>query len=260
MVSGEARRLEGDRDGEARLQRQRRAVRLNTWIDRETGMGRWTASWDPETMLRLENRLDAEVQALFHDVAPNGCPTDLLEKQGFLRAHALLGLLNGGGARLGRPEIVVVIDHTTASTEPVIEWGLPVELPTRVLDEVAKTAKVHTVVVRNGEIIDAPGELNQGRSNRLANRAQRRALGALYPTCAIPGCLVRYSRTKLHHVIWWEHGGPSDLDNFLPVCERHHHDIHNDDWQLTLEPDRTLTIRFPDGTIMTTGPPKRSAA
>jgi hypothetical protein len=129
-----------------------------------------------------------------------------------------------------------------------------------VLDEVAKTAKVHTVVVRDGEIIDAPGELNQGRSNRLANRAQRRALGALYPTCAIPRCQVRYSRTKLHHVIWWEHGGPSDLDNFLPVCEHHHHNIHNDDWQLTLKPDRTLTIQLPDGTIMTTGPPKRHAA
>ena len=119
---------------------------------------------------------------------------------------------------------------------------------------------VHTVVVRGGVIIDAPGELNLGRSSRLANRAQRRALGAVYATCAIPGCRVRYSRTKLHHVIWWEHDGMSDLDNFLPVCERHHHNIHHDHWLLTLTPDRTLTIRFPDGTIMTTGPPTRHAA
>jgi hypothetical protein len=81
---------------------------LNTWIDRDTGMGRWSATWDPETMVRLENRLDAQVQALFHDTQPEGCPSDLLEKQSFLRAHALLALLNGGGARLGRPEIVVV--------------------------------------------------------------------------------------------------------------------------------------------------------
>jgi hypothetical protein len=124
----------------------------------------------------------------------------------------------------------------------------------------AKTAKVHTVVVRNGEIVDAPGELNLGRSNRLANRAQRRALGAIYPTCAIPHCQVRYSRTKLHHIIWWEHDGRSDLDNFLPVCEHHHHNIHDNGWQLTLEPNRTLTIQLSDGSIMTTGPPKRSAA
>jgi hypothetical protein len=223
-------------------------------------MGRWSATWDPETMLRLENRLDAHVQTLFHDATPDGCPTDPFEKQAFLRAHALLGLLNGDGARLGRPEIVVVVDHTTANTSPVIDWGLPIDLPQRVLADLAKTATVHTVVVRNGVIIDAPGELNLGRSTRLANRAQRRALRAIYTTCAIPGCTVRYNRTKLHHVIWWEHDGLTDLDNLLPVCEQHHHNIHNDGWLLTLQPDRTLTIQLPDGTIMTTGPPKRSAA
>jgi hypothetical protein len=259
-VRAEARRLESDGDGLDRLERQRRAVRLNGWIDRETGMGRWTASWDPEMMVRLENRLDTQVQAMFHDRQPDGCPTDVFEKQSYLRAHALLALLDGRGVRLGRPEIVVVVDHTTPATQPVVDWGLPVELPQRVLDDLFETAVVTTVVVRNGVIIDAPGELDLGRSTRLANRAQRRALGAIYATCAIPGCRVRYSRTKLHHVIWWRHDGRTDLDNLLPVCEHHHHNIHHDGWLLTLTPDRQLTIRFPDGTIMTTGPPKRGAA
>ncbi len=54
-----------------------------------------------------------------------------------------------------------------------------------------------------------------------------------------------YGRTKLH---------------LLPVCEPHHQNIHNDGWLLSLTPDRTLTIQFPDGSIMTTGPPKRGAA
>jgi hypothetical protein len=71
---------------------------------------------------------------------------------------------------------------------------------------------------------------------------------------------VRYSRTKLHHVIFWEHGGRSDIDNFLPVCEQHHQKIHNDGWLLRLSPNRTLTVTLPDRTIMTTGPPKRNAA
>ena len=159
----EARRLESDGDGLDRLERQRRAVRLNSWIDRETGMGRWTASWDPETMVRLENRLDTQVQAMFHDRQPDGCPTDLFEKQSYLRAHALLALVDGRGVRLGRPEIVVVVDHTTSATEPVVDWGLPVELPQRVLDDLYETAVVHTVTVRNGVIIDAPGELDLGR-------------------------------------------------------------------------------------------------
>jgi hypothetical protein len=40
----------------------------------------------------------------------------------------------------------------------------------------------------------------------------------------------------------------------------HHQKIHNDGWLLTLTPDHTLTIRTPDGQVMTTGPPKRNAA
>jgi hypothetical protein len=262
-VRAETRRLERDSDGLERLERQRRAVRFDSWIDRQTGMGRWSATWDPETMVRLENLLDAKVQALFHDTQPANCPTDLLAKQSFLRAHAVLALLlDGGGCRLGRPEIVVVVDHTHPDPDgrPVVDWGVPVDLPERVLADLYRTARVCTVLVRNGVIIDAPGELNLGRTTRVANRAQRRALGALYPTCAIPGCHVRYSRTKLHHVIWWRHHGPTDLNNLLPVCERHHQNIHNDGWVLTLTPDRTLTIHLPDGQIMTTGPPERGAA
>jgi hypothetical protein len=170
-----------------------------------------------------------------------------------------LALLDGKGVRSGRPEIVVVVDHTTAASEPVVDWGLPVELPRQVLADLYQTATVSTVVVRNGVIIDAPGELDLGRSTRLANRAQRRALGAIYATCAIPGCQVRYSRTRLHHIIWWHHNGRTNLDNLLPVCEQHHQNIHNDGWLLTLAPDRTLTIQFPDGSIMTTGPPRRLA-
>ena len=124
-LRAEARRLETDNDADARLSRQRRAIRLNTWIDHDTGMGRWSATWDPDTMVRLENRLDAQAQALFHDAQPDGCPTDLLDKQSYLRAKALLALLDGDGVRLGRPEIVVVVDHTTSSDKPVIDWGHP---------------------------------------------------------------------------------------------------------------------------------------
>jgi hypothetical protein len=258
----EVRRLDSDGDAEDRLQRQRRAVRLSSWVDRASGMGRWSAIWDPQTMVSLENRLDAQVDALFHDTPPEGCPSDLLEKQAYLRALALRALLDGGGVRLGRPEIVVVVDHTQPRPDgtPTIDWGLPVELPDQILDALRPFAAHHTVVVDGGVIIDAPGRLHLGRTTRLANRAQRRALGAVYTSCAIPGCQVRYSRTKLHHVTFWEDGGLTDVDNLLPVCQQHHDKIHNNGWHLQLAPNRTLTITLPDGTIMTTGPPKRNAA
>jgi hypothetical protein len=71
---------------------------------------------------------------------------------------------------------------------------------------------------------------------------------------------VRYTRIELHHVTFWEDGGLTDLDNLLPLCQRHHDKIHHDGWLLRLARNRTLTITLPDGTIMTTGPPKRNAA
>ena len=213
-------------------------------------------------MLRLQNRLDAHVEALFHDTQPDGCPTDPIEKQSYLRAHALLALLDGNGVRLGRPEIIVVEDHTNPQPDdkPTLDWGLDVDLPHEFLDTLRPTASVYSITVRNGVVVDAPGELNLGRRTRLANRAQRRALRGLYATCAIPRCCVRYSRTKLHHITWWRHGGRTDLDNLLPVCQQHHHNIHNNAWHITLSRNRELTITLPDGQIMTTGPPKRHTA
>jgi Domain of unknown function (DUF222) len=262
VVRDEASRLERDGDGMERLDRQRRAVRLNSWTDKVTGMGRWSATWDPATMASLETRLDARVETLFHDVQPAGCPTDPLEKQSFLRAHALLALLNGDGAGVGPPQIIVVEDYTSPLPDgrPTLDWGVDVDLSREFLDELRPRAKVHSIKVRNGVILEAPGTLNLGRTTRLANGAQRRALRGLYATCAITGCCVRYSRTKIHHVVWWRNGGMTDLDNLLPVCEIHHQKIHKGGWMLTLTPNRQLTIEIPDGEIMTTGPPQRGAA
>ena len=176
-----------------------------------------------------------------------------------------LAFFRGGPSRLGRPEIVVVVDARQQTLDanggtPVVDWGLPVELPPRALEDLFQRADAHPVIVHNGAVLHAPGEMNLGRTTRLASRAQRRALRALYPTCAVPACCVAYEFTKPHHVHYWEHGGPTDLANLLPVCSKHHHAIHEGGWKLTLRPDRQLTITLPDGTILTTGPPPRIRA
>jgi Domain of unknown function (DUF222) len=261
-VRDQARRLEAASDGLERLERQRQAVRLSTWIDKMSGMGRWSATWDPATMVTLESRLDAQVDTMFHTALPEGCPTDPLEKQGYLRALALLALLDGHGARVGRPELIVVEDHTNPDPDghPSIDWGLDVDLPREFFDDVRQRATLYSITVRNGVVINAPGVLNLGRTTRLANRAQRRALRGLYATCAIPGCHIRYNRTKLHHITWWRHHGLTDLDNLLPLCEHHHQNIHHNRWLISLGPHRELTLQLPDGQIMTTGPPNRTAA
>ena len=249
----EERRL-GRVAGMATLEQQQRAVRLAAHTDRESGMRRYVLTLDPLSAVAFEQRLDAAVEALFHDAAPAGCPADAVERHQFLRAHALLRLSEGGGGRAGRPEIIVVVDTTDPGSEPTVDWGLPVEIPHRVLHDLWEAANVVPVIVRNGVVLHAPGELELGRTTRLANRAQRRALRAMYRTCAIPGCEVRFAHCKIHHVVWWRHGGRTDLANLVPLCHRHHTHVHLDGWDLHLSADRTLTVRTPDGRRRTTSP------
>ncbi len=269
----EARKLQ-EGDGLDRLERQRRNARARSWVDPE-GMWNLTAKFDPLTGVRIASRIDATIQALFAQTVPVECPDDPIEKQRYLAAQAVAQLLlnNALGdtddntpdttptSRAGKPEFVVVVDaDAPGHVGPVAEFSIPVEIPARVLATLAGTADIHTVIVRNGIVLHAPGELNLGRTTRLANRAQRRALRGLYRGCAIPGCTVGYDRCKLHHILWWRHGGSTDLHNLLPVCSVHHTKIHNDNWIIELGPNRELTLTLPDGTIHTTGPPNRQTA
>lgn len=251
-------------DGIERLERQRRATGLRSWTD---GDGMWCLSgrFDPVTGVKIAAKLDNAVAALFAEQSPATCPTDPVAKQRHLSALALARLIETDGAvggRPGRPEYVVVVDTSLSDGAggPQVDWGLPVEVPHRVLAEMAGAGSVETVIVRNGVVLHAPGRLDLGRTTRLANKAQRRALRALYSTCAIPGCEVRYDCCKLHHLEWWRHGGRTDLDNLLPVCQHHHSRLHADEWHLTLGPNRELTVTTRDGNVMRSGPPKRSAA
>jgi hypothetical protein len=266
-----ARRLRDERKrllakaGVDRLEQQQRATSMRTWVDGE-GMWNVRGRFDPVLGVQLAALLDSSIESLFSELVPEVCPTDPVAKQEFLRAHAFARLVSGdtGSTRSGRPEFVVVIDagQTDPAGGPTVDWPIAVEIPARVLAEMINDfdARPVGVVVRNGVVIHAPGELILGRSTRLANRAQRRALRGLYSTCGVPGCAVHYDRCKLHHVVWWRNGGRTDIDNLLPLCAAHHHAVHDAGWELLLDSHRELTIGFPDGSIQTTGPPSRTAA
>jgi hypothetical protein len=259
-VAATVRRIEGD-DGTARLDRQRRATRLRTWVDRATGMWCLRGEFDPETGARLAGRLAAMVDTLYADQSPATAPADPGERQDHLRGLALVALTQGQGSA-GRSELNVVVDTTVAHPAggPIVDWGIPVEIPLPVLADLVGTADIHAVIIANGAVLHAPGRLDLARTTRIANRAQRRALRALYPTCALPGCGVGFDYCKIHHITWWDNGGSTDLINLLPVCHRHHHAIHDHHWHVTLTADRTLTLTLPDGTRQTTGPPTRNIA
>lgn len=190
-----------------------------------------------------------------HD-GPTGRPTSADEWDEFAAE------VGTASTRFGRPECVFVIDTTNLDHEgnPTVDWGIPVTIAWARVQDLCTNAAIRPVILRDGAVIDADATLNLGRTTRLANRAQRRSLRAIYATCAVPGCSVAFDHTKPHHVHWWRHGGPTDFANLLPLCSKHHHSAHEGGWLLTFGPDRELTIELPNGQIMRTGPPRRRPA
>jgi hypothetical protein len=79
--------------------------------------------------------------------------------------------------------------------------------------------------------------LDVGRVTRTIPDGLRRAVAARDRGCTHPGCGRPVSWTECHHIIPWEHGGPTRLDNLVLLCRAHHRQIHSTDW----------TVRIRDG-------------
>jgi hypothetical protein len=228
---------------------------LRAWFDQATGMLRLSGEFDAETGAALVNRLNAQIETLFHETTPDHCPDDPSARQDFVRAHALLDLTKGGEGARWRTEMSIVIDIDTIlhgrHDGSKVDCGVEgVDLPVEVLRRMALFADIIPVVVDRDGVV-----LKMGRTRRLATRNQRRALRAMYRWCAMPDCRTPVSRCTPHHCQEWEHGGLTDLEVLVPICKHHHSILHAKGWTLTLSPDRRLTISRPDGTVMTTGPP-----
>jgi Domain of unknown function (DUF222) len=246
-------------DGLELLSRQQKATYLKTWVDLASGMWCMHGEFDPENGDKLNKRLIRTIEKLFHDATPDTAPADPLDKQHHLRALALVALVSGTGAAPGGVEMSILIDAATLSTGKhdgsIIDFGLPIDLPIETIRRMACLAEITPIIVGADGV-----KLHLGKTTRLANPAQRRALRAMYGGCAVPGCCVAWDHVVIHHLKYFSLGGPSDIENFLPLCHKHHHYAHEGGWQFSLSANRTLTITLPDGTTKCHGPPGALAA
>ena len=53
---------------------------------------------------------------------------------------------------------------------------------------------------------------------------------------------------QAHHIVWWERGGATDLDNLVLVCSFHHKLVHEYGWGLKRGGDGSVRWFHPDGT------------
>ena len=85
-------------------------------------------------------------------------------------------------------------------------------------------------------IVDHHGvPLALGRTTRLASDDQRIALTIRDRCCVMCGRPAQWCQA--HHVKFWEHGGPTDLNNLALVCGECHRLVHHGDWQLLMGDD-----------------------
>ncbi len=110
---------------------------------------------------------------------------------------------------------------------------------------------LHRVLTRGRSAI-----LDYGTSTRTIPATLWSALVIRDEHCRFPGCDRPSTWGEGHHVRWITHGGPTQLDNLVLVCTRHHHRLHQPGWEAKLLPDATVEVTDPDGIVRATSPPR----
>ncbi|MDN5855007.1 MAG: HNH endonuclease [Actinomycetia bacterium] len=132
-----------------------------------------------------------------------------------------------------RPQVTVIVrleDLERRARAAMLEFGGT--LSPASLRMLACDANVIPVVMGgNGQPLDV------GLSTRVIPDGLRRAVTARDQGCAHPGCDRPPSWCDIHHVDFWGHHGPTEIDNLVMLCKAHHRQVHHTEW----------TVRIRDG-------------
>lgn len=148
-----------------------------------------------------------------------------------------------------RPRVVVTINLASllaASGETpagqrwaTLDGGLP--LPPETTRRLACDSQLLPVAIDWDS-----GALALGRATRLWSQATRRATWIRDGgRCAFPKC--ERPPADLHHIVWWSHGGRTDVDNAAWLCSFHHWLIHEGGWTLRREHNGSYVFTARDG-------------
>ncbi len=234
--------------GAAEARSSRAASEVRRWFDRRTGMGHLSASLDAERYEALTTAIDQHTATLAAN-APTDCA-----RTANLAAEALVDLVCSSGLRGAHlPHVTVVVDQATLAggrhPHTIAETADALDLADDALARLCCDAVLQRVVHSPDGI-----PINVGRRYRTATSGQWAALRSIYRSCAWSGCDRPISHCQAHHIRTWQRGGPTDLDNLVPLCSQHHHRVHEGQWSIKLLPDRSLKIYKPGGAHHATVP------
>ena len=96
---------------------------------------------------------------------------------------------------------------------------------------VCDSALSRIVMTASSQVLDV------GRTTRGWTAPQRRAVIAHDGSCRGPGCDRPPDCCDVHHIWWWQRGGPTDLHNDILLCHQHHRLVHEGGWGLSMDRD-----------------------
>jgi hypothetical protein len=137
-------------------------------------------------------------------------------------ADALVTLVTQHGGRGGaegavRRSPTTLIVHLSEDAPPRLEGAGPLS---------PETAERLACDARRLAIKLSGRDLVHSRVGRCASYAQQRALHKRSGHCQYPGCSAARA-LEAHHVVAFERGGATEVDNLILLCPRHHKLLHD---------------------------------
>lgn len=132
--------------------------------------------------------------------------------------------------------VLIGLDALRRRTDEMGLTDAGTELPPELVRRLACDAEIIPIM------LDGPGgSADAGHARRTVTRRLRRLLVARDRHCRWPGCHEPPSRCDAHHVIHWLDGGPTNLDNLVLLCHRHHQHLHEHGYKMVPQADGTWT-------------------
>ena len=160
-----------------------------------------------------------------------------------------------------KPTILITIDALSFAGD-TNEPGVTAHgdrIPAHVVRHLAEQANLQRVLHAGAMILDL------GREVRFATDAQYRALVARDGSCRWLECHIPAAWCEVDHLVPFEDGGRTDIDEMVLWCSHHHHEKHRPGVQV-LGNANDLRIRLANGTVIDCPPrgkcaePRTSAA
>ena len=230
------------------LERQRAASKVSRWVDGETGMHKTLIELDPVSDREFWSAVQHQRGVLRSRTTNRQVSWDRLTVDAVLACVTRVG---GGGRRVPSVRVHVGLARLTGDggDETVCETDAGTPIPVSTARRLACEGEVIPIVLDGRGVV-----LDEGRAKRLATAEQRAAIEAMQRTCSHPDCSVTVDDCRIHHLDPWRLGGRTDLADLAPVCEVHHHLVHEGGWSLTMTADRVGTWSRPDGQVHWQGP------